>query len=89
MRKEVMDVDDYEFNGTQYVTVYTRDEWIYRFSRLDDDEPYTFDQKRSPDGGSGTRDKTPQQVVEYMESNYDCAGLHREKQKHKRRWPDW
>lgn len=82
-RKAVSSVDQYSYSGTDYVTVTTRDGWIYRFMRPNEHEPFVFDMKQRPDGTRSTiRTRTPSSVVEYMEANFDVAQLHPEHMKH-------
>lgn len=87
----VKSVDDYEFGGKEYVTVWCDNDWGYRFSRLRSDEPYTFDRKIRPNGDRVFNgEPTPKPVVEYMEKWYDCADLHRDRKKSDTtyRWPE-
>lgn len=70
--------DKYTFQGKQYLTVRTSKNKAYEFTRLRDDEPFTFSDKWKCNGEEfgayGVR--TPQCVIEFLRENYDCANLH-------------
>lgn len=76
-QKQVASVEEYGRDHTEEVEVKTRDGWFYVFQRPKDNEPFVFKESRRPDGSvSERRNRTPQKVVEYMESTYDCGNLH-------------
>lgn len=87
MTKSVIGYEEYEFKGTEYVSVETDDGWIYRFNRPESCVPYTFEMKQRPDGTTDeSKNRVPSAVVEFMERKYDSAQLHPERKKKTDRW---
>lgn len=88
MTKSVKSIETAEFRGTEELYINTTDGWTYVFQRPVERQPYTLKERRRPDGSLCTmKCRTPRPVVEYMEENYDCAGVHPQPEKYDQgRW---
>lgn len=81
--KRITSIDEYSYKGTDHVTLQTADDWIYRFQRPEEHEPYRFEFRQDPDGNrSEERRRLPQKVIDYMDDHYDTAQFRHEMQKH-------
>lgn len=56
--------DDTYFNPKSTIDVITADHTVYRFSQLVDGDPWTFENRTTPDGGPTTRKSQLPGVVE-------------------------
>jgi len=78
--KDVESHEVYCRNFTQYLTVKTKDEWIYRFKRpkkQSENHPFVFEKRQRPDGTwSESSRRLPDSVVEYVQDKFDVANLH-------------
>lgn len=70
MRKSVERYQEYEYEETEYLLIWTHDDWIYRFQRPRSSVPYTFEFRQRPDGTRSYRDcYLPDAVVNFLEDN--------------------
>lgn len=72
--------EKYTYKGTEYLTIKTKDGWLYRFERPSKEEegcpPFQFEKKQRADGTwSPTDDRLPDNVVEFIETAFDAADL--------------
>lgn len=76
--KRVSTYDHYTFKGTEYLEVKTRDDWLYRFVRPNEEVPFQEEKRQRPNGRWSTRDGyLPDHVANWLEdSRFDASDLH-------------